>query len=201
MQKAGKCRATSLVDLRQVRAAHIHVDARGAPFKCGCCIVPGGGAAAEYGDGFAAKRFEIDVVIGMGSKVGHQSAIDEVRPENATGPCTAGRQNDAPRQYFSTRSAFIQHGPHETSCRFERFQRSPVADRQGQHFLQPGQILNPGPIINLVKRFPGIETVFRLIPGTKGERGNTEGGARQGFGRAQRVHAREGQPRSFLTRP
>ena len=201
MQEAGEGRATPLVDLRQVGTAHIHVDARSTPFKRGCCIVPGGGAAAEYGDGFAAKCYKIDVVIGMGGKIGHQSAIDEIRPEYATGSCTAGRQNDPPRQYVSTYPAFIQHGPNEGSCGFECFQRSPMPDWQSQHFLQPGQILNPGPIMNLVKRFPGIDAVFRLIPGTKGERGNAEGGARQHLGRAQRVHPREGQPRPFLPRP
>src|SRR5881227_1581359 len=135
------------------------------------------------------------------AKIGHQSAIDEIRPEYATGSCTAGRQNDPPRQYVSTYPAFIQHGPNEGSCGFECFQRSPMPDWQSQHFLQPGQILNPGPIMNLVKRFPGIDAVFRLIPGTKGERGNAEGGARQCFGRAQRVHPRAGQPRPFLARP
>ena len=154
VQEAGKCRAAPLVDLRQVRAAHIHVDTRRTPFERGGCIVPCGGAAAEHGDGFAAQRVEIDLVIGVRGKVGRQCAIDEVRPEVTTGAGTAGRQNDAPRQYFSTRSVFVQYGLYESAGRFERFQRNAVADGQRQHLLQPGQIFNPGPDYKSCKALP-----------------------------------------------
>ena len=153
---------------------------RAAPlFERGYRIVPGGGAAAEDGDGFAAKRFEIDVVIGMGGKIGHQGAIDEIRPEHATGSGPAGRKNDPPRQQASTCPVFIERGPHEAACWFERLQRDAVPDRQGQHLLQPGEILDPGAIMDLVERLPGIGAVFCLVPGTEGEGGNAEGGAGQ----------------------
>ena len=62
----------------------------------------------------------------------------------------------------------------------------------------PAQIVHPVGAADLSEAVPGLRAVDRLVPGAIGQAGDAQIGSGEMLGRAQRIHAGAGQPRSFL---
>ena len=75
-----------------------------------------------------------------------------------------------------------------------------MAKRQGQHRLQPAQVILPQLIGDFVQRLPIRRAKARLVIGPIGQRGDAEAWAWQRLGRAQHLHLGIGHPGAFLAR-
>ncbi len=190
--------ARQLVDARNVRASEEQVDARGAGLERGARVVERGRAGADDAHALAGQRREVDRLRRV-RPARARRALRDGRHVRAAEPVAAGSEHDVAREQRLRVALRVEiEREQAVVARPQRDERRVVAHVQVEHAPIPAQIVHPLRARNLVERVPRVAAVLRFEPGAKRQRGQPERGAGKLLRRAQRIHARERDPRAFV---
>jgi len=159
-------------------------------------IVHGRGAYADDDDALAGQSVEIDRFGRMGPTVSWQ-AVDEVRNgRTAKALAAAGHDHAACQDRLAGAASHFQLEK-AVGARRNTGDVDTAFDRQGQRLAIPGKVIHPHRTRYAEKGVPCGIAARCPVPGLERQRCHAVGRAQKLLGRAQRLHARIGDPWSL----
>ena len=198
MGDARVARAFHLVDAWQHRTAHQQIDPLGTCFQGGGGAVHGRGAAAHHGHAQAMQAGCIEQVGRVRALAGGNVLRLGRQPGAAQAIAACGQDHAACQQ--GLQCALMTHLQSHMAlvAGLDGLDGMVVAQVDRHHATKPAQVIHPLGARNFVQRIPGGHAKLRLIPGPKGQGGQTQRRPSQDLGRAQGFHARGGDPGALL---
>ncbi len=131
------------IDSRNVRAAKAKVDASGAGFERGGCIVEGGSADAEHANALSRKSAKLDVIGRMGITLRGEVGDKVPRSPPASAAVKASCEDDLSRMDAFGPSRPTQMGEQKVAGRLDRCDFDLVFDWKLENIAVPIEICSP----------------------------------------------------------